>query len=395
MSTHMPPKPAAPRRPRAAAARLTAPGWNAKTRAALEQLILTGAGQRLPVVFDFDNTVIHGDIGEATFGVLARSGKINPAQLPPTLTPAFRPNGKNKVTLATCADVAEYYDALQSPTVHGENDPAPLTTAYAWVVEIMAGLRLSEVIAATQEVCDLSEAGQERFITVTPGKTTFPVPAFYPEMVELLAQLIRHEFEVWIVSASNVWSVRWLVRQLLNPRLQDAGAARGITADHVIGMASLLCDDDDRLYKDSVLVRENPDYAALETSALRPFRLTSRLQYPLPAYSGKVACIFDAIGRPPYLCAGDGPGDHAMLAASQHRLWIDRLEKPRLQHATAKLVRRTGEAGWMFQATSATDAPRFLEQPPADSANPVIFHPLPTTGSANLLQRPTSSKSKL
>ena len=392
MSAPISEKSATLRHARATATRLTAPGWNAKTRAALEKLIRAGAGQRLPVVFDFDNTVIHGDIGEATFGVLARSGKINPAQLPATLTPAFRPDGKNKVTLATCTDVAEYYDALQSPTVHGVNDPAPLTTAYAWVVEIMAGLRLSEVIAATQTVCDLSEAGQEKFITVTPDKSTFPVPSFYPEMVELLAQLIRHEFDVWIVSASNVWSVRWLVRHLLNPRLQDAGAARGIAADHVIGMASLLADDDDRLYKDSVLVQENPGYATMETSALRPFRLTSRLQYPLPAYSGKVACIFDAFGRPPYLCAGDGPGDHAMLAASQHRLWIDRLEKPQLQQATAKLVRHTGEAGWMFQAASTTDAPRFLEQSPANSANPFIFHPMPTAGSENLLQRPTSSK---
>jgi hypothetical protein len=147
----------------------------------------------------------------------------------------------------------------------------------------------------------------------------------------------------------------------LNPLLREAGAPSGIAADHVIGIASLLVDAQDRLYKDSVLVREQPDYAALEATALRAFRLTSRLQLPVPAYSGKVAAIFDAVGQQPYLGAGDGPGDHAMLAFSQHRLWIARAEKPRIQHAAARLAGQTGQAGWMVQPASSAEAPRFLD----------------------------------
>jgi hypothetical protein len=374
------------RRAKSATCRLTAPGWNARTRAALEKLIRQGAGKRLPVVFDFDNTIIHGDIGEATFGVLARSGKFSPSRLPAALAPAFRSAGKGRVALADSAGAVEYYEALLSPTVHGENDPAPLTTGYTWVVEIMAGLRLSEVIAATDEVCQLSEKRPPGFITVTPGKTGFPVPTFYPEMVELLAQLLRHEFDVWIVSASNVWSVRWMVLNFLNPRLHDCGAVRGIAADHVIGMATLLADDEDRLYKDSVLVRECSDYAAMKSPAMSRFHLTRHLQFPVPAYSGKVAGIFDAIGRQPYFCAGDGPGDHAMLAISQHRLWIDRVEKPHSQPATARLIQRTGETSWMIQAASAAVAPRFLNHVHAGLAQGSSHQPNLVAASPSLLK---------
>jgi phosphoserine phosphatase len=339
------------------------------------------------VVFDFDNTVIHGDIGEATFGVLARSGKLNPARLPVTTAPAFRRSDKGRITLPTCADIAEYYEALLAPTAHGESDPAPLATGYAWAVEIMAGLRLSDVVAATQEVCALSRTAQRSSIAVTPGKTEFPVPSLYPEMVELLAQLLRHEFEIWIVSASNVWSVRWLVLHVLNPRLRECGAACGIAADHVIGVATLLADADDSLYKDSVLVREHPGYANMEAEVMRSYHLTSRLQFPVPAYSGKVACIFDAVGCQPYLCAGDGPGDHAMLTISQHRLWIARVEKPRIQKATARLVRQTGETGWMVQPSRTTGVPRFLEHTSTVPADLVVLQPTAGTASSGSLPR--------
>jgi len=69
--------------------RLEAPGWNEETRSALEVIINKGAGQRLPVVFDFDNTVICGDIGEATLAVLAQSGVLTPAKLGNTTSRPF------------------------------------------------------------------------------------------------------------------------------------------------------------------------------------------------------------------------------------------------------------------------------------------------------------------
>jgi len=321
-----------------------APGWDQETGQALAQLIRAGAGKRLPVVFDFDNTIVRGDIGEATLAVLARSGLLTPARVLPGICPPLRRPGKALLELGNCADVIEYYNALLAPTVHGRNDPSPLSSGYAWAVEVMSGLRLSDVIAATRTAYAQSQPGKAGVIEVTLGKTSFPAPYFYPQMVDLLAELVRQEFDIWIVSASNVWSVRWMLLHGLNPLLRERKVARGIQADHVIGISTLLTDNRDGWYKDSVHVRENPDYALLSAKGVRGLRLTSRLQFPLAAYSGKVACILDAIGRRPYLGVGDGPGDRAMLEASEHQMWISR-HREATQRVTATLSRSASGAG--------------------------------------------------
>jgi len=175
-----------------------------------------------------------------------------------------------------------------------------------------------------------------------------------------MAELLRHQFDVWIVSAGNVWSMRWVVLEVLNPKLRALGLNAGLRPDHLLGVSTLLADRKDRLYKDAFLVRDHPGYAVLAERALGAFRLTSRLQFPVPAYSGKVACLFDALGRNPYLCIGDSPGDHSMLAISRHRLWIARLEKPEFQRKLSALIRKTGGASWMVQPTLTKGDPGFL-----------------------------------
>jgi hypothetical protein len=340
--------------------RLQPRGWNRQTRLRLEELIRRGARRRLPVVFDFDNTIIAGDISEATLAVLAKTDVVRAARLPATLSPAFRPVGKARVTLESCADITEYYEAFLAPSAHGEADPNPLSNGYVWAVEVMQGLRPLDAVNATRSAFEQASGSTPGFIEVTPGRSAFPVPFFYPEMIELLAELIRHEFDVWIVSAGNVWSLRWMVLHALNPRLRERGLKAGLLPDHVIGISTLLTDSAGRLYKDSLLVRENPSYAALDARALGRFRLTSRLNFPVPTYSGKVACVFDALGRNPYLCVGDSPGDHAMMAVSQHRLWIGRLDKPGYQRRVQEFAQKTGQSGWSFQATLTGSAPGFV-----------------------------------
>jgi hypothetical protein len=336
---------------------LQSPGWHPRTRLALETLIRNGAGKRLPVAFDFDNTLVCGDVGEATLAVLARTGKLALNEASEAVSPSFRIPGKAVTRLESCADVAAYYEAFLAPTVHGEADPTPLANGYAWVVEIMEGLSPLEVVKATRSAYGLAVPGQLKLIEITPGQTGFLAPFFVPAMVELLRELLRHQFDIWILSASNVWSVRWMVLEVLNPLLRQAGLRQGLRADHIVGVATLLMDRRGGLHKDSLLVRERPDYAALDPKTLAGFRLTNRLQFPVPTYSGKIACLFDTIGQNPYLCAGDSPGDHSMMLISQHRLWMARLEKPGYQKATAQLIRRTGDAGWLVQATLAKPVP--------------------------------------
>jgi hypothetical protein len=325
---------------------------------------------------DFDNTIICGDVSEVTLATLVNSGLVALQNLAPTLSPPFRPSNGTRVTLESSADITEYYEAFLTPSTHGALDPAPFSNGYVWAVEVMEGLRPLDVVRATRIAYEQPQSGKPRFVEVTPGKTVFPVPFFYPEMVELIAQLLRHRFDLWVVSAGNVWSMRWMILKVLNPMLQKLGVGQGLRADQLLGVSTLLADRKDRLYKDALLVRTNPAYAALEERALGAFRLTSRLQFPVPAYSGKVACLLDTLGRNPYLCVGDSPGDHAMLAISRYRLWIARMERPYFQHKLLNLIREKGRGNWMVQPTltkenagflrDSKDIPRRLEFIPAE-----------------------------
>ncbi|MFO1513015.1 MAG: HAD family hydrolase [Verrucomicrobiota bacterium] len=339
---------------------VAAVAWEQGIRTELEALIRRGAGKRLPVVFDFDNTIIRGDIGEATMAVLARSGLLTPSTLPASLCPVFRPPGKERHEIQSFADAVAYYFALLAPTAHGDDDPAPYGTGYAWAVEIMAGLRVADVVEATRSVIALSQAQNSAFIEVTPGHTSVLVPRFYPEMVELLAELIRQEFEVWIVSASNVWSVRYIVLHALNPMLRERKAEAGIRPDHVIGISTLLKDERDRLFKDALLVKEDAGYANLTSGVAEKLCLTSHLQFPLPTYSGKLACIYDAIGRRPFLGAGDGPGDRAMVNISEHQLWIEPQHGDRAQPLSARLLHAASETNLIAPVVGLSDCAGFL-----------------------------------
>ena len=362
----MPPRQVARSRPGVVS--LPPRGWNPATRRALENLIRRGSGKNLPVVFDFDNTLVCGDVGEATFAVLVRDGLLSPEKLAPHLSPPLRLRAGKRVTPASGADLTEYYEALLDPTVHGDADPTPLATGYAWVVEAMAGLSLAEVVRATRFACELACPGETQLIEVTPRKTAYPAPWFYPEMVDLIAELIRHQFDIRIISASNAWSVRWMVRHRLNPMLLERGVREVLLPGQITGITTLLADRAGNLYKDPLLLRDNPGYAALDPKSLRRLKITSRLHFPVPTYSGKITCIHDTIGRRPVLCAGDSPGDLPMLAYSENRLWIARADKQTSQRKLAETMRITGTRGWLVQAVRTKDNPGFIVEPPARRA---------------------------
>ncbi len=59
-------------RSKAPSALLQAPGWRPEARTALSRLIRRGSGKQLPVALDFDNTIVCGDVHEATLAVLLR-----------------------------------------------------------------------------------------------------------------------------------------------------------------------------------------------------------------------------------------------------------------------------------------------------------------------------------
>jgi phosphoserine phosphatase len=338
---------------------LQSPGWTPATRTWLERLIRRGAGQGLPVAFDFDNTLVCGDIGEATLALLVKQRRLKPEVIAALAVPFCDAAGK-RIRADRLPDLTAYYEALLEGSGHGAADPNPLTSGYTWAVEIMSGLSPAAIVRATAACAARARTGEVRRLEVTAGQTAYPLPWFYPQMVELLAALIVHRFDVWIVSASNAWSVRWMVLNVLNPQLARLGAPAGVSPDHVIGVSLMVRDRAGRLLKDPLLVREKPAYARLDATALRAVRLTPRLHLPVPVYSGKVACLWDVIGQPPYLAAGDSPGDLPMLGFAENRLWLARLEKP--DYTTAMLARCQGHApdSWAVQPTLVKASPGFV-----------------------------------
>jgi phosphoserine phosphatase len=338
---------------------LPSPGWAPDIRRQLLQLIEEGKGKGLPVVFDFDNTIICGDIGEATLSILVRDGLLTSGRIAEPLKVPFRDKDGQEVVLESDLDIISYYEALLEPTAHGDRDLTPMANAYAWIVEIMAGLSPADITQATAEAFGGSRPMALEPIKISKGLAPFPAPFLYPESLELIAELKRNGFDVWIFSASNVWSVRWMIAHVINPALGSAGVERGIRADHVVGISTLLQDTAGKLYKDTVLVREEADYATLQQAALGSFWLSSQFQFPVPTYSGKVACIWDALQTRPYLAVGDSPGDLPMLKFSHNRLWIARMEKPRYQERLVGPV-RSKEGRWLIQPVLSKSTPGFL-----------------------------------
>lgn len=344
--------------------------WNPAVRSQLENLLGSHSWQGKKVVLDFDNTLVSRDIGEATFAQLLISNKIKRSSALEAISPAFVRQGKN-ISLDTSADLAEYYDELASLDSHPADIEAA-SNSYAWVVQAMMGLSPVEIIDATRTAYDHNRAEKDRLQNtdskwvISPGKTSYRVPFFNPEIVDLIGQLLKHGYDLYVVSGSNVWTVRHMVTVELMSRVNAKfGTQYQIPADHVIGASVLLRDKrTGRLVKDAFLAKENERYAAMDPAELVHYELTNQAVYPLTGFSGKVANIIQYITGPvekPFLVAGDSSGDFAMLQMAQYRLWFARLEKKGYQQALSRLIGKPEQGSWIVQPVLTAKQPGLLK----------------------------------
>ena len=65
----------------------------------LPRILREGAGKYYPVVFGFDNTVVCGDIGEATLATLINEGLIQKYTLSKSLCPDFTTSDGKTISL--------------------------------------------------------------------------------------------------------------------------------------------------------------------------------------------------------------------------------------------------------------------------------------------------------
>ncbi len=332
--------------------------WNLKTKQNLEKLLTKNAGKGKKVIFDFDNTTVSRDIGDATFAQLVKDGQINPENFK-EISPTFTIDGK-EISLTSEVDITEYYEKIQESTSHDQNDKSPAINGYAWVVQIMAGKTPFDITEAAKKAFKNNEASKDRQLSieskidVTSGKTSYRVPFYHPETVNLIGNLLLNGYDVYVISASNVWSIRYMITVELTKLLKkEFGKDIAIKPENVFGLSTLIKDKrNGKLYKDYLLVKENVKYAKLEPDELKNYELTTQMVYPLSGYDGKTANIQQFITKTnqrPFLACGDSPGDFSMLEFAENRLWFSRLESFDYQKKLISLVKKSDSSHWFIQ----------------------------------------------
>lgn len=327
--------------------------WNPAVKAKLEKLIAANAFQGKKAVFDFDNTTVCRDIGEATFAAMVEAGKLSLKGVSRDITPSFDLDGK-KVSLDTAKDLPEFYEDFLSATKHQAGEKTPYSNSYAWVVQIMAGMTPAQILPFSEKAFNGNGAMKDMGAAdLSETKINgYRVPFFYPEMVDLYGALLANGYDVYVCSASNIWTVRWMVTENMNKLIEAKyGKGVGIAPDHVIGVSTLLKDKrDGKLYKDQLLVKSNAKYAALDRAELANYELTSQIVYPITGYFGKVANIMKHVTKErPFLIGGDSDNDLPMLDRAENRLWITRLESMGYQKSLVDQVADSLPGNWMLQ----------------------------------------------
>lgn len=271
--------------------------------------------QHPPVaVFDFDNTCIQNDIGEAFHRYMATEllydldGEFL-AQLHPddgreriaSLWAAHKTSPDDEaVRSALRLAIIAAYDRHMAREGKGPT--------YQWQVTLLAGLHEAQVDAAARgciEAALREPLGRER-VALEDGlrvELCYGVRR-YPEIEALMRLLERHGVEVWICSASSRWIVAPLAERF------------GIPAERVLS-------------------------AEVEVDAVTR-RLSARSMRPHAFSAGKVELIDQRIGYRPLLCVGDSMTDLEMLQASRGEVLV-------IDRGDVALREIADEAGWLVQ----------------------------------------------
>lgn len=232
------------------------PGALMKRIEAVEDCFIAGREKGLTkrvAAFDLDNTLLEGDVGDALFAQLKRDG------YPLSLT------------------WAEYQRMIKE-----EGKKA----AYSKVVTVMAGIPVETVIETTRRVMTSTAP----FLELEGAK--IPVPRPNPLMQTLVSYLEDLGYTVYIISATNQYSVKTV-----------AGEYFGIPPRRAVGIRPSIVEDE----------------------TLGPV-LGEEILEPVTVTQGKVDAYRECAGTtPPLITGGDSATDIPMLNLTHPRglvLWV-------------------------------------------------------------------------
>lgn len=220
--------------------------WLDRNRARIDAMLDQLHGRHRVAVFDWDNTMMRNDIGDATFFYMVRHDLI---LQPPNrdwsitnkhLTPAARAElamcdkagepGKPLRTSdsAPCADVLlSIYEGNKTLTGQPafDEDTKTIHQAYAWGAQLQAGHTHDEMLAIATRAYE-ENAAAPIGTTQTIG-TTKDLPAWvriYEPMHDLQDALRANGFDVWVVSASA------------QPLVEVVASHVGVDPSHAVGI---------------------------------------------------------------------------------------------------------------------------------------------------------------
>lgn len=233
----------------------TTDGWIPATRERLLQFILhpgelpKGPRGKPVAVFDWDNTVVKNDVGDAVFfHWLAHDLVRRPtdwAATSPYLTDGAlaalaRDCDGAGARLRTSSDpacaetmLALYVDGKLADGGAAWKSDAPADTvepAYAWAAALLAGMTRAE---ARKEILRALKEAQKQPVGAEQPLGRRRVTAWlriYPQMRELVGSLTRTGFEVWVVSASQQWIVEAIAPEAGVPARQVIGIRPALDA---------------------------------------------------------------------------------------------------------------------------------------------------------------------
>lgn len=245
------------------------PFWTGKARAALAELLEGPPGV---AAFDFDDTCIRGDIGDAVLFHLAETGRIPGPDADAGVLGGPTPPG---------ADPAGFWIGTYERLLRDEG----LSVAYPWCTQVLAGWTPGEVEEISRAVLAL-EAARPRGRRALGGRTVRQGIEPRRGVVALVGALAARGWRTYVVTAS----ARWVV--------EAAAQALALPVTGVLGQ--------------EVELEPGP----------RGQRLTNRVLRPMVG-PGKVEAL-RAVAGGPDLAVGDGWNDLALFAAAGRAVLLDR-----------------------------------------------------------------------
>lgn len=287
-------------------------GWSSEVERRLRQALVELEGEDGPVaVFDFDNTLIRGDIGELFSHYLIDEFSYR-YDLDAFWALIDREDGRESIRALTQAlrgvspraraRSRVYCDYLaEMGAVYGRKYArAGKEACFRWAVRLHVGLSPAQIREWTHEAIDREirrplavesrRTGRGEVVRIRRGIRR------HVEMRELMDTLVARGFEVWVVSATNQWSVEAFAER-----------AFGVPRERVLG--NRVAEGEDGLLCDTTLE-------------------------PVLFGQGKVEIIEEVIGRRPALVFGDSVTDREMMRLATHlAVLVDRGEEAMLRAA--------------------------------------------------------------